>query len=46
MSIIPEVERLEHDVDVLETALLKKIFENEEILEVQASVTLLGLSKE
>lgn len=43
MSIIPEVERLEHDVDVLETALLKKIFENEEAIGGAGVCHLIGL---
>jgi predicted phosphate transport protein (TIGR00153 family) len=43
MAIIPEVEKLEHDVDVLETALLKKIFENEEAIGGAGVCHLLGL---
>jgi len=43
MSIIPEVEKLEHDVDVLETALLKKIFENEEVIGGAGVCHLIGL---
>lgn len=43
MSIIPEVERLGHDVDVLETALLKKIFENEEAIGGAGICHLIGL---
>ena len=43
MSIIPEVEKLEHDVDVLETALLKNIFENEEAIGGAGVCHLIGL---
>ena len=43
MIIIPEVERLEHDVDVLETALMKKIFENEDALGGAGVCHLIGL---
>ncbi len=43
LSIIPEVEKLEHDVDVLETALLKKIFENEDIIGGAGVCHLMGL---
>ncbi len=43
MDIIPEVEKLEHDVDVLETALLKKIFENEEAIGGAGVCHLIGL---
>jgi predicted phosphate transport protein (TIGR00153 family) len=43
MQIIPEVEKLEHDVDVLETALLKKIFEHEEALGGAGVCHLMGL---
>ena len=43
MHIIPEVEKLEHDVDVLETALLKKIFEHEEALGGAGVCHLMGL---
>lgn len=43
MIIIPEVERLEHDVDVLETALLKKIFEYEDVLGGAGVCHLMGL---
>ncbi len=43
MVIIPEVEKLEHDVDVLETALLKKIFENEDVLGGAGVCHLIGL---
>lgn len=43
LSIIPEVEKLEHDVDVLETALLKKIFENEDALGGAGVCHLIGL---
>lgn len=43
MTIIPEVEKLEHDVDVLETALLKKIFENEDALGGAGVCHLIGL---
>ena len=43
MAIIPEVEKLEHDVDVLETALLKKIFENEDVLGGAGVCHLIGL---
>ncbi|AKB18292.1 MULTISPECIES: TIGR00153 family protein [unclassified Methanosarcina] len=43
MQIIPEVEKLEHDVDVLETALLKKIFEHEEALGGAGVCHLIGL---
>ena len=43
MQIIPEVEKLEHDVDVLETALLKKIFEHEDALGGAGVCHLMGL---
>jgi len=43
MQIVPEVERLEHDVDVLETALLKKIFEHEDALGGAGVCHLMGL---
>lgn len=43
MTIIPEVERLEHDVDVLETALLKNIFEYEDVLGGAGVCHLMGL---
>ncbi|WP_292376278.1 MULTISPECIES: TIGR00153 family protein [unclassified Methanosarcina] len=43
MTIIPEVEKLEHDVDVLETALLKKIFENEDAIGGSGVCHLIGL---
>lgn len=43
MSIIPEVEKLEHDVDVLETALLKMIFKNEDIIGGAGVCHLIGL---
>jgi len=43
MTIIPEVEKLEHDVDVLETSLLKKIFENEDALGGAGVCHLIGL---
>ncbi|AKB74906.1 hypothetical protein MSLAZ_1645 [Methanosarcina lacustris Z-7289] len=43
MQIVPEVERLEHDVDVLETALLKKIFEHEDALGGAGVCHLIGL---
>ena len=43
MQIVPEVERLEHDVDVLETALLKKIFEHEDTLGGAGVCHLMGL---
>ena len=43
MQIVPEVERLEHDVDVLETALLKKIFEHEDVLGGAGVCHLMGL---
>jgi predicted phosphate transport protein (TIGR00153 family) len=43
MTIIPEVEKLEHDVDVLETALLKKIFENEDAIGGAGVCHLMGL---
>jgi predicted phosphate transport protein (TIGR00153 family) len=43
LSIIPEVEKLEHDVDVLETALLKKIFENEDAIGGAGVCHLMGL---
>ncbi len=43
LRIIPEVESLEHDVDVLETALLKKIFENEEAIGGAGVCHLIGL---
>lgn len=43
MTIIPKVEKLEHDVDVLETALLKKIFENEDAIGGSGVCHLIGL---
>jgi len=43
MTIIPEVEKLEHDVDVLETSLLKKIFENEDAIGGAGVCHLIGL---
>ena len=43
MTIIPEVEKLEHDVDVLETSLLKNIFENEDALGGAGVCHLIGL---
>jgi uncharacterized protein Yka (UPF0111/DUF47 family) len=43
MSIIPEVETLKHEIDVLETALLKKIFENEEAIGGAGVCHLIGL---
>ncbi|HWQ47507.1 MAG TPA: TIGR00153 family protein [Methanosarcina sp.] len=43
MTIIPEVEKLEHDVDVLETSLLKKIFENEDTIGGAGVCHLIGL---
>ncbi len=43
MTIIPEVEKLEHDVDMLETALLKKIFENEDVIGGAGVCHLIGL---
>lgn len=43
MDIIPEIEKLEHDVDVLETALLKTIFEYEEVIGGAGVCHLMGL---
>ncbi|HWR25944.1 MAG TPA: TIGR00153 family protein [Methanosarcina sp.] len=43
LIIIPEVEKLEHDVDVLQTALLKKIFEHEEAIGGAGVCHLMGL---
>jgi uncharacterized protein len=43
LTIIPEVEKLEHNVDVLETTLLKKIFENEEAIGGAGVCHLIGL---
>lgn len=43
LIIIPEVEKLEHDVDVLETALLKKIFEHEDAIGGAGVCHLMGL---
>lgn len=43
MTIIPEVEKLEHDVDVLETALLKEIFEHEDTIGGAGVCHLMGL---
>jgi predicted phosphate transport protein (TIGR00153 family) len=43
LSIIPEVEKLEHDVDVLETDLLKRIFEHEEAIGGAGVCHLIGL---
>jgi predicted phosphate transport protein (TIGR00153 family) len=43
LTIIPEVEKLEHDVDVLQTALLKKIFEHEEAIGGAGVCHLMGL---
>jgi hypothetical protein len=45
MTIIPEVEKLEHDVDVLETSLLKKIFENEDAIGGAGVCHLIGLAE-
>ena len=43
LTIIPEVEKLEHDVDVLETALLKRIFEHEDAIGGAGVCHLMGL---
>ncbi|MDD3043409.1 MAG: TIGR00153 family protein [Methanosarcinaceae archaeon] len=43
LSLAPEVEKLEHDVDVLETALMKKIFENEDRIGGAGVCYLIGL---
>jgi predicted phosphate transport protein (TIGR00153 family) len=43
LTIIPEVEKMEHDVDVLETALLKKIFKNEDAIGGAGVCHLIGL---
>jgi predicted phosphate transport protein (TIGR00153 family) len=43
MTIIPEVEKLEHDVDVLETALLREIFEHEDAIGGAGVCHLMGL---
>lgn len=43
LAIIPEVEKLEHDVDVMETALLKKIFEHEDVIGGAGVCHLMGL---
>ncbi|MDD4749688.1 MAG: TIGR00153 family protein [Methanosarcinaceae archaeon] len=43
LTLIPEVEKLEHDVDVLETALLKKIFDNEALIGGAGACHLIGL---
>jgi predicted phosphate transport protein (TIGR00153 family) len=43
LAIIPEVEKLEHDVDVMETALLKKIFEHEDVIGGAGVCHLIGL---
>lgn len=43
LTIIPEVEKLEHDGDVLQTALLKKIFEHEETIGGAGVCHLMGL---
>ena len=43
LSLAPEVEKLEHDVDVLETALMKKIFENEDRISGAGVCYLIGL---
>ena len=43
LTIIPEVEKLEHDVDVLETALLREIFENEDAIGGAGVCHLIGL---
>ncbi|AKB25208.1 hypothetical protein MSMTP_1739 [Methanosarcina sp. MTP4] len=43
LTIVPEVEKLEHEVDVLETALLKKIFENEDVIGGPGVCHLIGL---
>jgi uncharacterized protein len=43
LTIIPEVEKLEHDVDVMETALLKKIFEHEDAIGGAGVCHLMGL---
>ncbi|HII80299.1 MAG TPA: TIGR00153 family protein [Methanosarcina sp.] len=43
LQIVPEVEKLEHDVDVLETALLKKIFEHESDIGGAGVCHLMGL---
>ena len=43
LAIIPEVEKLEHNVDVMETALLKKIFEHEDAIGGAGVCHLMGL---
>ncbi|KKG38443.1 MULTISPECIES: TIGR00153 family protein [Methanosarcina] len=43
LQLVPEVEKLEHDVDVLETALLKKIFEHESAIGGAGVCHLMGL---
>lgn len=43
MDIIPQVEKLEHDVDVIETALLKKIFKYEDVIGGAGVCHLMGL---
>lgn len=43
LTIIPEVEKLEHEVDVQETALLKKIFEHEDAIGGAGVCHLIGL---
>lgn len=43
LALVPEVEKLEHEVDVLETALLKKIFEGEEFIGGAGVCHLIGL---
>jgi predicted phosphate transport protein (TIGR00153 family) len=43
LQMVPEVEKLEHDVDVLETALLKKIFEHESSIGGAGVCHLMGL---
>ena len=43
LEFVPEVEKLEHDVDVLETALLKKIFEHEAAIGGAGVCHLMGL---
>lgn len=43
LALAPEVEKLEHDVDVLETALLKRIFDNEDLISGAGTCYLIGL---
>ncbi|MCQ1535397.1 TIGR00153 family protein [Methanosarcina sp. KYL-1] len=43
LTLVPEVEKLEHEVDVLETALLKKIFEHEDSIGGAGVCHLIGL---